>query len=435
MLLQCLLAQLAVHTDETCKSCSLRERKLLLPLSKHMQALELLTDSLMVVLNVGPGPTVQRLQFLQLPQFMPDAMCWMSQQMATACTELQAALRAALEGLQMSGGVELNVPSGRMATPLMRHQRLALAWMLQRERLASNPRGGILADDQGLGKTVSTIALIVTNQPGDDVAEEAFALLDKQSEQRPTTNGSHCNSHDSKSMEQGVSPDADASLSSASAASTSTPATVDDSSLEQGNQLLNTAPHTNAAATEHVVSEKNPQQVDAQHTDVCTHNAAAASLHGDVQQPAQQNGFADTANGSAHDGRDVIDLDQEPPPVHQEDNVAGLPEGGTLIVCPTAVLNQWARELEAKVAKGAGAMCSFAKFVLMLYIASQLSTPQPLVMGWCMLVSRHVTQPYSSDSSCSPMVTGTSQAKMYTFTLCASLLMYSTRLARRLPAI
>lgn len=46
----------------------------------------------------------------------------------------QAALRAALEGLQISGGVELNVPAGRMATPLMRHQRLALAWMLQRER-------------------------------------------------------------------------------------------------------------------------------------------------------------------------------------------------------------------------------------------------------------------------------------------------------------
>ena len=35
-------------------------------------------------------------------------------------------------------------------------------------------------------------------------------------------------------------------------------------------------------------------------------------------------------------------------------NTAGLPEGGTLVVCPTAVLNQWARELENKVAPPAG---------------------------------------------------------------------------------
>jgi len=32
--------------------------------------------------------------------------------------------------------------------PLMRHQRLALAWMLRREALGAKPLGGILADDQ-----------------------------------------------------------------------------------------------------------------------------------------------------------------------------------------------------------------------------------------------------------------------------------------------
>ena len=30
----------------------------------------------------------------------------------------------------------------------MRHQRLALHWMLAREAASANPRGGILADDQ-----------------------------------------------------------------------------------------------------------------------------------------------------------------------------------------------------------------------------------------------------------------------------------------------
>jgi SNF2 family DNA or RNA helicase len=42
----------------------------------------------------------------------------------------------------------------------MRHQRVALQWMLQREG-SRKPKGGILADDQGLGKTVSTMSLLV----------------------------------------------------------------------------------------------------------------------------------------------------------------------------------------------------------------------------------------------------------------------------------
>lgn len=47
---------------------------------------------------------------------------------------------------------------------VLRHQKMALAWMLKRE-MGSTPRGGILADDQGLGKTVSTMSLIVSNMP------------------------------------------------------------------------------------------------------------------------------------------------------------------------------------------------------------------------------------------------------------------------------
>ncbi|XP_074557589.1 helicase-like transcription factor CHR28 isoform X1 [Curcuma longa] len=52
-------------------------------------------------------------------------------------------------------------PEGVLAVSLLRHQRIALHWMVQKE--TSNPHccGGILADDQGLGKTVSTIALIL----------------------------------------------------------------------------------------------------------------------------------------------------------------------------------------------------------------------------------------------------------------------------------
>lgn len=35
-----------------------------------------------------------------------------------------------------------------MLTPLLRHQRIALAWMSRREGQGAKPMGGILADDQ-----------------------------------------------------------------------------------------------------------------------------------------------------------------------------------------------------------------------------------------------------------------------------------------------
>lgn len=56
---------------------------------------------------------------------------------------------------------EADLPAGIMAVPLMRHQKIALAWMLQKENRSLHCLGGILADDQGLGKTISTIALIL----------------------------------------------------------------------------------------------------------------------------------------------------------------------------------------------------------------------------------------------------------------------------------
>ncbi|KAL0347599.1 UNVERIFIED_CONTAM: Helicase-like transcription factor CHR28 [Sesamum calycinum] len=55
--------------------------------------------------------------------------------------------------------VEATLPDGLLSVSLLRHQKIALAWMLSKES-SGLCLGGILADDQGLGKTVSMIALI-----------------------------------------------------------------------------------------------------------------------------------------------------------------------------------------------------------------------------------------------------------------------------------
>ncbi|KAA8492265.1 putative SWI/SNF-related matrix-associated actin-dependent regulator [Porphyridium purpureum] len=53
----------------------------------------------------------------------------------------------------------------KLKVELMKHQKVAVEWMHQRE-LGSFPRGGILADDQGLGKTVSTLGLVAATHTG-----------------------------------------------------------------------------------------------------------------------------------------------------------------------------------------------------------------------------------------------------------------------------
>ncbi|XP_044495336.1 helicase-like transcription factor CHR28 isoform X2 [Mangifera indica] len=72
--------------------------------------------------------------------------------------------QAALQDLSQHKS-EASPPDGVLAVPLLRHQRIALSWMIQKERSSMQCSGGILADDQGLGKTISTIALILKERP------------------------------------------------------------------------------------------------------------------------------------------------------------------------------------------------------------------------------------------------------------------------------
>ncbi|RLN35333.1 putative ATP-dependent helicase C17A2.12-like isoform X1 [Panicum miliaceum] len=70
----------------------------------------------------------------------------------------RAVYREALQHISRDKG-EDDLPEGVLTVPLLKHQKMALAWMVSKEN-SSHCAGGILADDQGLGKTVSTIALI-----------------------------------------------------------------------------------------------------------------------------------------------------------------------------------------------------------------------------------------------------------------------------------
>ncbi|KAJ3698289.1 hypothetical protein LUZ61_001994 [Rhynchospora tenuis] len=82
--------------------------------------------------------------------------------------------------------LEEDLVEGILSVPLLKHQKIALAWMVQKEQ-STHCAGGILADDQGLGKTVSTIALIEkqmeeqvrytsSNQKKSEPISEAFNL-------------------------------------------------------------------------------------------------------------------------------------------------------------------------------------------------------------------------------------------------------------------
>ncbi|KAI5059132.1 hypothetical protein GOP47_0025451 [Adiantum capillus-veneris] len=95
-------------------------------------------------------------------------------------------LNHGLEGLSSAITEEAFIDEGIMTVPLLRHQRIALAWMEKREK-GSECSGGILADDQGLGKTVSTIALILKEKPSNrnslldgaaEVSSEEMATVD-----------------------------------------------------------------------------------------------------------------------------------------------------------------------------------------------------------------------------------------------------------------
>ena len=100
--------------------------------------------------------------------------------------DASAALAAAFSALESSSAASLlegaEPPPGTLLVDLLPHQKVALAWMLAREA-GEGGGGGLLADEQGLGKTVEAAALIGSAPRGaappedDDGSNECVSSL------------------------------------------------------------------------------------------------------------------------------------------------------------------------------------------------------------------------------------------------------------------
>ena len=75
-----------------------------------------------------------------------------------------AALLLSAEREQATVSLSVEQPAD-LVPSLFPYQSAAVGWMLQRERAESGPLGGILADEQGLGKTVQMLGLCASHAP------------------------------------------------------------------------------------------------------------------------------------------------------------------------------------------------------------------------------------------------------------------------------
>uniref|UniRef100_A0A0D3GWZ4 Uncharacterized protein n=1 Tax=Oryza barthii TaxID=65489 RepID=A0A0D3GWZ4_9ORYZ len=186
---------------------------------------------------------------------------------------------------------EDDLPEGVLSVPLLRHQKMALAWMVSKEN-SSHCAGGILADDQGLGKTVSTIALIQKQR----IQQSKFMSVDSDRLKAEALNLDDDDEAAPVADNKGEQTKNDEPRKDLGAGSSSTAAGTGD--VETCASLMNTAPDK---TVERNVERKKKSK------------ASTSSTMQSMTRPA----------------------------------------AGTLVVCPASVLKQWANELTDKVGESA----------------------------------------------------------------------------------
>ncbi|XP_078445931.1 helicase-like transcription factor CHR28 isoform X2 [Wolffia australiana] len=193
--------------------------------------------------------------------------------------------QAALQDLNQPKN-EGNVPTNLLAVSLLRHQKIALAWMQKKEN-SSYCSGGILADDQGLGKTVSVLALIQIERQ----KQEKFSATDSDYVKS--------NALDLEEVDSTIPEDAK-------------PKGPEDhlSGLQKPLLMSDHSCHV-------TLKSPNIMKID--------------DLNGDL-----------TNNDSCKDSS--LKAENTRIVTHK-----GRPAGGTLVVCPASILRQWAHEIEEKV--------------------------------------------------------------------------------------
>ncbi|XP_021735489.1 helicase-like transcription factor CHR28 isoform X1 [Chenopodium quinoa] len=183
---------------------------------------------------------------------------------------------------------EVDIPPGLLTVPLLRHQKIALAWMVEKESRTMHCLGGILADDQGLGKTISTIALILKQWP---------SQAKYQSDKHNNINTEALNLDDDDDDNVGSKTvDPNVGKSKLVEDSNNKPETLDLDGVDDDD---------NGSATTETVNKM-------ENFDGTKSKSGSSSSH---------------------------------PPIQKN-----RPPAGTLIVCPATVLRQWNRELLEKVA-------------------------------------------------------------------------------------